>query len=140
MNYIYKKRKYEKIKSISIKERDTVPYRMLKGQCNILKGEDNQNCVFSFYSEGNKVTNLDYLLIPRLINDDQNSKIYPRDCKVKEAEYTLRCIIDLENINIKASQYSYFYLKEYKINGNIFTSEDYRPSSRIGPYSFQIKN
>ena len=142
MNYIYKKRKYEKIQSISIKERDTVPYRMLKGRCNILKGEVNQNCVFSFYSEGYKVTNLDYLLIPGLIKDDKNSKIYPKDCKIiseniEEAEYTLRCIID---IYIKDSKYYNYYLKEYKINGNIFTSENYLPNSRIGPYRFNIKN
>ena len=145
MNYIYKKRKYEKIKTISIKERETVSYRILKGQCNIQKGVDNQKCVFSFYSEGNKVTNLDYLLIPRLINDDKNSKIYPKDCKIiseniEEVEYTLRCIIDLADINIKASIYSEFYLKEYKINGNIFTSENYREGSRIGTYSFKIRN
>lgn len=65
MNYIYKKRKYEKLKAITIKERETPDYKLVLGSCK-LETKDYPFCDISIYSENdNKPTNMEYLLMKK---------------------------------------------------------------------------
>lgn len=149
MNYIYKKRIYKKLKTITIKERETASYKIVTGSCKIER-KDNPYCNFSFYSESNnKPINLEYLLIEKENGDKAIHKINIKKCqkvkeKIDEAEYTLRCTIS--SIEFKSyyppsiyQNYEYFILKEYKINDNIFPAEYENIYGALGYYRFQIK-
>jgi hypothetical protein len=144
LNYIYKKRKYEKIITITIKERESADYKIVKGNCAI-ETKDNPYCDFSFYSESNnKPINLEYLLIMKEHGSNVIHKINIKKCQkfnedIDESEYTLRCTISSIEFNAYYppkiyGNYMYFTLEEYKINDNIFSA-----GGPLGPYRFKIK-
>ena len=149
LNYIYKKRKYEKLKTITIKERETPYYKIAKGSCAI-ETKDNPYCDFQIYSKSNiKPINLEYLLMKKENGDNVNHKINIKKCQIvnenkDEDEYTLRCTIG--SIEVKSyyypsiyETYKYFILKEFKINDNIFPAEYENFYSLFGYYRFLIK-
>lgn len=149
LNYIYKKRKYEKLKTITIKERETADFKIVEGSCTI-ETKDNPYCDFSFYSESNiRPINLEYLLIGKDYGDKAIHKINIKKCKkinenMDEAEFTLRCTISSIEFEAyyppsKYDEYEHFIVREYKINNNIFPAEQERPSSPLGYYKFNIK-
>ena len=149
LNYIYKKRKYEKLKTITIKERETADFKIVEGSCTI-ETKDNPYCDFSFYSESNiRPINLEYLLIRKDYSDKTIHKINIKKCKkinenMDEAEFTLRCTISSIEFEAyyppsKYDEYEHFIVREYKINNNIFPAENERPSSPLGYYKFNIK-
>ncbi len=148
MNYIYKKRKYEKLKTITLKERETADYKIVEGSCTI-ETKDNPYYDFSFYSESNnKPINLEYLLIKKQYGDNVIHKINIKKCQkvnenIDEAEYTLRCTISSIEFNSYYppsiyQNYEYFLVTEYKINDNIFPAK-YESSYSLGYYRFIIK-
>lgn len=150
LNYIYKKRKYEKPKTITTKERETAYYKIDKGSCTI-ETKDNPYCDFQIYSKSNtKPINLEYSLTRKENGDNTNHKINIKKCQVvkenkDESEYTLRCTIG--SIEFKSyfypsiyETYKYFILKEFKINDNIFPGECENFDSWFGYYRFLIKS
>lgn len=150
LNYIYKKRKYEKVKAITIKEREIPDYKLVLGSCK-LETKDNPFCDISIYSESNnKPTNMEYLLMKKEKGDNKIHKVNINKCqKIKEnvdnSEYTLRCSIS--SIEFKAyyppsmyQKYEYFIVKEYKINGKIFQAEYEEAFGPLGYYRIIVKS